>query len=83
MMIHLYMYMPSFSYFSMMVYHRIWNIAPCALHSRTLLFIHSIDNSLHLLIPNSQSLTPYPSPLATTSLLYTFKLVNSPKYAVK
>ena len=37
-----------------MVYHKILNIVPCAI-SRTLLFIHSIYNSLHLLIPNSQS----------------------------
>ena len=28
------------------------------LHSRTLLFIHSICNSLQLLIPNSQSIHP-------------------------
>ena len=38
------------------------------LYSRTL-FIHPIYNSLHLLIPNSQSFPPPPaSPLATTSL---------------
>ena len=37
-------------------------------YSRTLLFIHSISNTLHLLIPNSQSILPHPSPLATTSL---------------
>ena len=39
-------------------------------HSSTLLFIHSICKSLHLLIPNFQSIPPPPpSPLATTSLL--------------
>ena len=35
------------------------------LYNRTLLFIHPIYNSLHLLNPNSQS---FPFPLATTSL---------------
>ena len=44
-----------------MVYHRILNIVlPCAI-SRTLLLIHPICNSLHLLTPNSQS-TPPPTP---------------------
>ena len=40
------------------------------LYSRTLLLIHSICNSLHLLIPNSKSIPPVSpsSPLATTSL---------------
>ena len=39
------------------------------LYSRILLFIHPIHDSLHLLIPNSQSLLlPTPSPLATASL---------------
>ena len=38
------------------------------LHSRTLLFVHSIYNSLHLLIPNSQFIPPLsPSPLPTTN----------------
>ena len=32
------------------------------LYSRTLLFIHSRDNSLHLLIPNSHSIPPLPFP---------------------
>ena len=41
------------------------------LYSRTLLFIHSICNSLHLLVPNSQSIPlPSSSSLATTSLLH-------------
>ena len=39
------------------------------LYSRTLLFIHPIYNSLHLLIPNSQSILPsLPLPLAATNL---------------
>ena len=42
------------------------------LYSRTLLFIHSIYNSLHLLTPNSQSIPFNPSPLATTSLFFFF-----------
>ena len=47
-------------FFSIMVYHRISNIVPCAIYSRTLLFIHSICNSLRLLTPNSQSVPPRP-----------------------
>ena len=39
-----------------MVYHRIFNILPCATR-RTLLFLHSMCNSLHLRIPG-----PPPSP---------------------
>ena len=38
------------------------------LYSRTLLFIHSLYNSLHLLILNSQLIPPLPLPLATTNL---------------
>ena len=41
------------------------------LYSRTLLFIHPMFNSLHLLIPNSQSIPPHPPALATTSLFST------------
>ena len=48
-----------------MVYHRIFVIVSCAiqlpvLYSWTLLFIHPIYISLHLLIPNSQSIPPSP-----------------------
>ena len=39
-----------------MVYHRILNIVHCAI--RTLLFVHSMYNSLHLLLSKSQS-TPF------------------------
>ena len=39
------------------------------LYSRTLLFIHPIDNNWHLLTPNSQSILPPPClPLVTPSL---------------
>ena len=38
-----------FKLFSIMANHRILNIVPCAIQ-----FIHSIYNSLHLLVPNSQ-----------------------------
>ena len=51
---------------SIMVYYKILSIVPHATHS---MFIHSIYNSLHLLIPNSQSI---PSPctlLKTTDLV--------------
>ena len=61
-----------FIFFSIMVYHRILPIVPCASCS-TLLFAHPMYNSLHLLIPNSQSLPPPAlSPLATNhkSVLY-------------
>ena len=52
-----------------MVYHRILNTVPCAIYSRTLLFIPSIYSSLHLLTLTSHSISPPPpSPLATTSL---------------
>ena len=39
------------------------------LYRKTLLFIHSIDNSLHLLIPNSQSIPPLPAPPSKKSVL--------------
>ena len=57
-------YIVFFIFFSIMVYHRMLNIVPCA-YTR-ILFIHSIYTRLHLPIPNSQS---HPLPLASTSLL--------------
>ena len=65
-MIQLYMYIFFFIFLSIMVYYRtILNIVP----SKTLLFIHSIYNSLYLQIPNFQSIPSIPtSLLATTSL---------------
>ena len=58
-----------FTFFSIMVYHRMLNIV---LYSRTLLSIHFLCNSLYLLIPNSQSFPPLsPLPLGNcTSVLY-------------
>ena len=44
--------------FSIMVYPRILEFT--VLYSRTLLFIHSLYNGLHLLIPNSQSMSLLP-----------------------
>lgn len=41
-----------------------------ALYSRTSLFIDSVYNSFHLLIPNSQSIPPLASPLDSQSALY-------------
>ena len=39
-----------------------YGVGPCC-------FTHSLSNSLHLLIPNSQSISPpVPSPLETTGL---------------
>ena len=60
-MIQLNIYIHSFSYsFPLWFITGYWIQFP-ALYSRILLFIHSIYNSLHLLIPNSQ-LTPPPLP---------------------
>ena len=51
-----------------MLYDRILHTVP-ALHSRTRLFIHSVCNSLHLLIPSPQSSpTPTPTSLLAASL---------------
>ena len=62
MCVHIYIL---FHNFSIMFYHRILNIVPW-----TSLFIHCIYYSLHLLIPNSQSIPPLSllSSLATRSL---------------
>ena len=52
-----------------MVYHKTLNIVP-ALCSRTLLLIHSMHSSFHLLTLDPQSTPlPTPSPLTNTSLL--------------
>ena len=46
------------------------------LYIRTFLFIHSINTSLHLLIPNSQSnLLPCPTPLETTDVCSVFLIL--------
>ena len=50
---HTHIYIVFFIFFSIMVYHRMLNIVPCA-YTR-ILFIHSIYTRLHLPIPNSQS----------------------------
>ena len=47
-------------FFYFLVYHRIVNIVPCAIHPIYKMLIHPIYNSLHLLISNSQSLPPPP-----------------------
>ena len=52
----IYIYMYSFLC-SFLVYPRILSIVP-VLYYRTLLFSHFMYNSLHLLIPNSQSIPP-------------------------
>ena len=57
-----------------MIYYRILNIVPRALH-RTLMFIHPIGNSLHLLIPHPIPPLPF-SPLAHKSVLYVGKPVS-------
>ena len=69
-----------FTLFSIMVYHRIINIIISVLYSR-MLFTHSICNSLHLPVPNSQSFCPlHLSLLATTSHFSMFsRLFLSPR----
>ena len=63
----MYMYIFLFVFFSIIVHLGYWMYFH-VLYSRTL-FIHPVYNSLHLLIPNSQSIPPSPLPvLATTSL---------------
>ena len=66
-----YIYIFSFSYV-FHFYHRILNMVPFATQWGEHLFIHSIYNSIHLLIPNCKSVTSPspPSPLATTRLLF-------------
>ena len=52
-----------------MFYHRILNIAPCAVEQDLVAYPFSIYSSLHLLIPNFRLMLPPPhSPSATTSL---------------
>lgn len=51
-----------FSVFSSIaIYHRVLNIVPAVLYNRNLWFIHSVLNSLHLLILTSQRSPPLPS----------------------
>ena len=48
-----------------------WTELNSVLYRKTLLFIHSIHKSLHLLTPTSHSIAPpNPSPLATTSIFF-------------
>ena len=49
-----------FIFYSIMVYHRVLTLVPCAIYARTSLFICSVYNSLYLLIPSSQSFPPQP-----------------------
>ena len=66
--IYIYTHTHSFLIFSIMAYHKIEYSSLCYT-VRTLLFIHSICNSLHLLTPVSHSIPPpKPSLLASTSL---------------
>ena len=75
--IHIYIYIFFFRYFSIIGYYKILNtlIVPCAMQ-QVLVVYHSIYNSLHLLVSNSQFIPPLlPSPLVTTSL---FSVHRSP-----
>ena len=69
--IQLYAYMHSFfMLLSIVVYHRILNIVPCAICIRILLCIHSKCNSLHSPTQNSQSVYPHPCLDNHKSVLY-------------
>ena len=59
--IYIYIYIFKKIFFSIMVYHRIVNIVPYT-YKKTLLFIHPLYNSLHLLTPSPQSIPPQPPP---------------------
>ena len=65
----IYTYTHTHTFFSTMVYHRILNVASCAIYNRTLLFIHPIYNSLYLLVPNSQPIPPPPKRFLITALV--------------
>jgi len=74
--IYIYTHTLSFIFLSLMVYHRIFSIVSCAI-SKT--FIHSVYNSLHLLIPNSHSIPP-PSPIALgnhRSVFYVYDSISA------
>jgi len=65
---YIYIYIFFFIFFPIMVYHWVLTVVPCAIQYE-LLFICSLYNSLHLLIPNSQFILPHSvSSLATTGL---------------
>ena len=60
--------MYKFRFFFIIGYHKILNIVPCAI-SKSLVFIHSLDSGVYLLIPYSSFILPPPlSPLVTISL---------------
>ena len=71
-LIHLY-YLNILLYILFHSFHRILNMV---LRSRTLLLIHSLHNSLHLLTPNSQSFPLLPPPLSSfnSSILFSQSL---------
>ena len=56
-----YIYIFFFIFFSIVVCHKILTTVPCA-YNWILLFIHPIYDSVNLLIPNSQSFPPPPTP---------------------
>ena len=58
--IHIYAFF--FILFSIMVYHRILNIFPYAIQQEYLVVYPFIYNSFCLLVPDSQAVSPTPSP---------------------
>ena len=63
--------------FSIVAYHRILNVVPCAIQWGWHLFIHSLYNSIHLLIPNSKSVAlPYPLPGNHKTVIYVCESVS-------
>ena len=71
---HIYIFL--FVFFSIMVYHRILSTVPCAIQQD--LVVYPSYTSLHLLIPNSQSIPPpLPLPLGNhKSALYVCEFVS-------
>ena len=57
MCVYIYIYTFFLMIFSIMIYHRIFNIV-LVLYNRPLMFIHFAYSSLPLMIPNSQSIPP-------------------------
>ena len=76
--VYIHMIYPFFIFFSIMIYHRIFNIVPCAtinlyysIYSSlcSVLFVYPIYNGLYLLIPNSQS---FPNVFSVSVSLFLF-----------
>ena len=74
--IHIYIFL--YVFFSVMIYDRILNMV---LYSRILLLVHPVYTSLHLLVPNSQSI-PSSLPLSPSATASLFSLCVSLKLLI-